>query len=301
MESFGKITDADLDVAVHADPSTDPVVWQQGAETIEECFKPGGTFWREPINSNGEYMSEGSASMSISEASGGLGGSSSRNRIGIGTPNAEYGSEGSRSISISEAGGGIGGSSSGNRVAIVTSTDNNSSSNIGTSSVICGAMNGLSTVHYSSDNPPPSYVVMRNNYIQRHFPPPPVRVQQQQYPGSGQNTTYDSSPPATQPTKQGPRKRPSPTVEIKQSKQRETMNADLSNPVTPQLGTPYVRGCTTRSTKGAEDMRREMEEQKLADTPVKSAPKNPKRKKRAESETPVRPRKQPKRAAKNKK
>jgi hypothetical protein len=46
-------------------------------------------------------------------------------------------------------------------------------------------------------------------------------------------------------------------------------------------------------------MRREMEEQELADTPVKCAPDDLKRKMGAE--TPVRPRKQPKRAAKNKK
>jgi hypothetical protein len=272
MMSFGSITDADLDVAVHADPSNDPVLWQQGAETIEEYFGPGGTFWSEPITSNGEYVSEGSMSMSISSGS-------------------SHGSGG------------------GNGIAMCASSDNDMNFNVGTSSVIGGAMNGLN-IDCGGDYSPTHTAIVDENYYPHRFSAPQAGFYQQQ------NATYDSSPPATQQTKHGPRKRPSPTVDIKQPTQSEKMHAELSYPITPQLGTPYVRGRTTRSTKGAEKMRREMEGQEVVDTPVKSSSNDPKRKKGAqtpvksssndskrkkEAGTPVGPRKQPKRAAKNKK
>ena len=276
MLFYGYPTDADLDVAVHADPSTDPAVWQQGAETIEEFFSEGGTFWSEPITHNGEYISEPI------------------------TPYGEYISEGSASMSISsgsepEAGSGSG-NGNGNKIGIGTTINNNTSSNVGTSSMIGGAMNGLN-IHYSSRRPSGHTTSNDENYIPHGFPAPQSGFDQQQYPISNQDTTYNSSPPTAQQTKHDPRKRPSPTVDIKRPTQHE--QAELSYPITPQLGTPYVRGRTTRSTKGAEEMRREMEQREQGDTPVKCAPAASKRKK--SGETPVGPRKQPKRAAKNKK
>ena len=279
MTSFENITDADLDVAVHADPSNDPVLWQQGTETLEEFFGPGGTFWGEPITSNGEYrayISEGSRSMSISSGS-------------------------------SPGTGGPGGSGGGDRIEMCASSDNNIGSNVGTSSIIGGAMNGLN-INYGSAYPPTDPALIDDTYNQHGFSAPQADFYHQQ------NTTYDSSPPATQQTKHGPRKRLSPTVDIKQPAKSDKLDAKLSYPITPQLGTPYVRGRTTRSTKGAEKMRREMEGQEVVDTPVKSSSNLPKRKKGAETpvksssndskrkkgaETPVGPRKQPKRAAKN--
>lgn len=281
MQFFENPTDADLDMAVHADPSTDPAVWQQGAETIDEYFGPGGTFWSEPINDDGEYISEGSMSMSISSCgSHGIGG---------------------------DGGNGIG-SSGDDEIGMGTSRVSNISSNAGmSSSGIGGALNGLN-INYSSDQPPAETTTITDEtYIPRRYNAPHSGFDQQQHPISSENTTYNSSPPTTQPTKHGPRKRPPPTVDIKQPKQSDKMHAELSYPVTPHLGTPYVRGRTTRSTKGAEDMGREMEEKELADTPVKSAIGNLKRKKSEEkgavegTETPARPRKQPRRAAKNKK
>ena len=272
MQFFENPTDAELDMAVHADPSTDPAVWQQGAETIEEYFGAGGTFWSEPITPNGEYISEGSASMSISSG-----------------PDTE-------------AGNGIGigiGSGSGNNNGIGTTINNNISSNFGTSSIIGGAMNGLN-IDYSSGRPSGHTTTFDENYFPHRFSAPQSGFDQQQYPISNHNTTYNSSPPTTQQNKHGPRKRPSPTVDIKRPTQREKMNAELSVPVTPQLGTPYVRGRKSRSTKGAKEMRREMEQREPADTPVKCLPANPKRKK-SSGEAAVGPRKQPKRAAKDNK
>lgn len=285
MLSFGNPTDADFDTAVHADPSTDPAVWKQGAETIDEYFADGGTFWSEPIGPNGEYISEPI------------------------TPNGEYMSEGSASMSISssgepdaEAGNGIGsGSGSGNGIGIGigTTIDNNISSNVGTSSIIGGAMNGLN-IYYSSGRPSGHTTTINENYTPHRFTAPQSSFDQQQYPMANQNTTYDSSPPTTQQTKHGPRKRPSPTVDIKRPVQRENIQAELSYPITPQLGTPYVRGCTTRSTKGAEEMRREMEEREQEGTPMKCAPAVGSKRKKSSGEAPIGSRKQPKRAAKNK-
>ena len=275
MLFYGYPTDADMDVAVHADPSTDPAAWQQGAETIEEFFGEGGTFWSEPINNNGEYIGEPI------------------------TTYGEYMSEGSASMSISsgsepEAGSGSG---SGNKIGIGTTIDNNTGSYVGTSSIIGGAMNGLN-IHYSSGRPSGHTTINDENYVPHRFSATQSSFDQQQYPISNKNTAYNSSPPTAQQTKHGPRKRPSPTVDIKRPAQHE--QAELSYPITPQLGTPYVRGRTTRSTKGAEEMRREMEQREQEDTPVKCAPAASKRKK-SSGETPIGSRKQPKRAAKSKK
>lgn len=277
MPFYGYPIDADLDVAVHADPSTDPAVWQQGAESIEEFFSDGGTFWSEPITHNGEYISEPI------------------------TPYGEYISEGSASMSISsgpepEAGSGSG---SGNKIGIGTTIENNTGLNFGTSSIIGGAMNGLN-IHYSSGRPSGHTTINDENHVPHRFSTPQSSFHQQRYPDPNQTTTYNSSPPTAQQTKHGPRRRPSPTVDIKRRTQHEKMDAELSYPITPQLGTPYVRGRTTRSTKGAEELRREMEEREQAGTPVKRAPAASKRK-NSSGETPIGSRKQPKRAAKNKK
>jgi hypothetical protein len=281
MQFFENPTDADLDMAVHADPSTDPAVWQQGAQNIEEYFGAGGTFWSEPITPNGEYISEGSASMSISSGPEAEAGNGNGNGIGIGI--------------------GIGsGSGSGNNNGIGTTINNNISSNFGTSSIIGGAMNGLN-IDYRSGRPSGHTTTIDENYFPHRFSAPQSGFDQQQYPISNHNTTYNSSPPTTQQNKHGPRKRPSPTVDIKRPTQREKMNAELSVPVTPQLATPYVRGRTSRSTKGAKEMRREMEQREPADTPMKCPPANLKRKKKNSGEAPVGPRKQPKRAAKDNK
>ena len=248
MLSAGFITDADLEVAIHNDPSTDHVVWQQCAETIDEYFGPSGTFWSEPITSSGEYVVENNMSMS-------------------GEASSEF----------------------------------NTGLDIDMSSSIGGAMNDLD-INYSSNhlsehpttvNATPQYRIPHQSTV------PQPGFHQHQDPGSCQNKTYNSSPPTVQQTKHGPVKYPSPTVEVKQPAKNKKMPAELSYPITPQLGTPYVRGRITRSTKGAKELRREMEEQELVDTLVKSAHDNLKRKNGAE--TPVRPRKQPKRAAKNKK
>ena len=283
MLFFGNPTDADFDTAAHADPSIDPAVWQQGAETIDEYFANGGTFWSEPIGPNGEYIGEPT------------------------TLNSEYMSEGSASMSISsggepeaEAGNGIGiSSSSGNGIGTGTTIDNNVSSNVGSSSIIGGAMNGLN-IYYISGRTSGHITTINEHYTPHHFPAPQSSFNQQQYPMSDQTTTCDSSPPTTQQTKHGPRQRPSPTVHIKRLVQHENMQDELSYPITPQLGMPYVRGRTTRFTKGAEEMRREMEEREEESTPVKCAPAASKRKK-SSGKTPIGLRKQPKRAAKNKK
>jgi hypothetical protein len=275
MLSPEHITDADMDVAVHADPSTDPDAWQQGAETLDEYFGPGGSFWSEPVNHDGEYVSEGSKDMSISSGSSPEIGSGSGSGKGKGKGNG-----------------------SGNEIGMGTGKVN---ANVGmSSSGIGGAMNGLN-IDYSSDQQPAETTIIDETYIPHRHNAPHSGFDQQQHPIPGENTTYNSSPPTTQPTKHGPRKRPSPTVEIKQPKKSDKMHAELSDPVTPQLGTPFVRGRTTRSTKGAEDMRLEMEvkEKELAEIQVKTAAGSLKRKMAAE--TPVQPRKQPKRAAKDKK
>ena len=273
MLSPEHITDADMDVAVHVDPSTDPDAWQEGAETIEEYFGPGGSFRSEPVDHDGEYVSEGSKDMSIS--------SGSSPEIGSGSGKSK-------------------GNGSGNEIGMGTGKVN---ANVGmSSSGIGGAMNGLN-INYSSDQPPANTITIDETYIPRRHNAPHSGFDQQQHPVPSENTSCDSSPPTTttQPTKHGPSKRPSPTVEIKQPTKSDKMHAELSVPVTPQLGTPFLRGRTTRSTKGAEDMRREMEvkEKELAEIQVKTAAGSLKRKLAAE--TPVQPRKQPKRAAKDKK
>jgi len=279
MPFFGHITDADLEVAVHTDPSTDHIAWQQGAQTIEEFFGPDGTFWSEPITPNGEYIVENSMPTS-GEASSGIG------------------------------------SSSGNEIGIGTSSDNNIvSSDIGMSSGIGGALNDLN-INSSSDHPQEHTTTLNATpqyYVPHHFPPPQSPGDQQQDPGSSQSTISNSSFPTAQNTSLGPGKYPSPTLEIKQPTQYEKMHAELSYPISPQLGTPYVRGRTTSSTKGAKEMRREMEEQSLAGPSVKCVfdglkseklqksekpQKSEKGKKRGQN--PIRPREQPKRAAKSK-
>jgi hypothetical protein len=188
--------------------------------------------------------------------------------------------------------GGLGGSGGGDRIVMCASSDDNMSSNVGTSSIIGGTMNGLN-INYGSEYLPTHSAIVNENYNLHRFSAPQAGIYQQQ------NTTYESSPPATQQTKHGPRRRLSPTVDIKQPTKSDKLHAELSYPITPQLGTPYIRGRTTRSTKGSEKMRRKMEGQEVVDTPVKSSPNIPKRKKGAEIQ--VGPRKQPKRAAKNNK
>jgi hypothetical protein len=275
MPFFGHITDADLEVAVHTDPSTDHVAWQQGVQTIEEFFGPDGTFWSEPITPNGEYIADNSVHAS-GEASSGIG-SSSGNEIGIGT---------SRDTNI--VGSDIGMSSSG----------------------FGGALNDLN-INSGSDHPQEYDTTAINAtpqyYVPHHFPPPQSRCDQQQYPGSSQSTISYSSSPTAQETTRCPGKNPLPTVEIKQPTQYEKMHAELSYPITPQLGTPYTRGRKTSATKGAAEMRREMEKDVLADPSVKCVLDGLKSEKPQKSEkgkkggqNPIRPRKQPKRAAKSK-
>jgi hypothetical protein len=265
----GHITDADLEVAVHTDPSTDQAAWQQGAQTIEEYFGPDGTFWSEPITPNGEYIVE-HGMIASGEASSGTG-------TGI---------------------------RSGNESGMGISSDNNIGADIGMSSSIGGAMDDLN-INNSSDclqehataiNATPQY------YVSHHFPRPQSRLDQQQYPGLNQETVHNPSSPTAQEANGRPDKNPSPTVEIKAPAQYDKMHAELSYPITPQLGTPYIRGRKTSATKGAKEMRREMvEEQVPSDSPAKRVSDDLKRKKRKNGggQVPIRPRKQPKRAAKS--
>jgi len=263
MLFFGHITDADLDVAVHSDPSTDFTAWQQGAQTIEEFFGPDGTFWSEPITPDDRYIAKDNVNTS-GEAGSGIG-TSSGNELGIGTSSGDnIGSD----AAISD---GVGGAM--NELNIKSSTDN-------------------LQVHTTAVNATPKYYYVPHDSSKSYSDFDPELKQ---------STTYNPSPPTAQKTKRRPGKHPSPTMEIKPPTKHEKMNAELSYPITPQLGKPYVRGRTTSATKGAKQMRREMEEQELEQVkpPVKRVSSDLNDDEGDKS--PVRSRKQPKRAAKSKK